>query len=792
MNSICQIDKLEDGNYESWRIQMRSVLIHCGQWGIVSGEKKIDPARRDAETEKLREEDQKALATIFLSVRPSQLNIIKNCKTSLEAWMKLQEVHKPQGPMQKVALYKKMLALKMKENINMVQHINEFVDISEKLIEIGIQIQEELLSIILLTSLPKEYENFVVAIETRDKLPSFSSLKQKLLEEAERKQQLEKEELPEHQVFAAKSNKRREKVEEAGEGIFRNKVQGKGSKKNMFKGKCFSCGQIGHYASKCEKNHSKNKHQSFTMIAVAETGKLNKSMWYLDSGATAHMCNDKGLFTKFEEHEERIALAGEHFLKAVGRGDVLIKSDDCEIKLQNVLYSPELQANFISISKAVNQGLKATFTKSIAVITTKSGDIILKAVKIDGMFVVECRQERAFLMTENLWHNRYGHLNYTSLKELYSKEMVKGMKIDQNTNKQKCRSCMLGKIHTLPFPKESENSACEILEVIHTDVCGPMPIPSVGGSKYFLTFIDDKTRRIFVYFLKSKDEVISKFREFQKLVERQTGKKIKELRSDNGGEYLNKEFDSYLKNIGIKRQLTVPYSPQQNGVAERANRTLVEMARTMMLHAGVDESLWAEAISTASYLRNRSPAKHLNNKTPYEAWYGKKPNIRHLRTFGSYCVALNKTHKRKFENRGEEYIMVGYSLVSKAYRLYDKNQRKIIERRDVIFDEDKFQVGEKELAKEDCLKFYLQQSRTEQDEIDGDDSQTESVDQTLMENVEYGSTDEDFGTANESSSSNSQDEIPTVGPGRPKIIRTGKPGRILLLRCKVAMLLLSS
>lgn len=174
---------------------------------------------------------------------------------------------------------------------------------------------------------------------------------------------------------------------------------------------------------------------------------------------------------------------------------------------------------------------------------------------------------------------------------------------------------------------------------------------------------------------------------FKSQVERQTGKKLKTLRSDNGKEYVNFEFDAFLNECGIMRQLTVPYTPQQNGVAERANRTLVEMARTMMLHAGTPKSLWVEAINTAVYLRNRSPTSILGNITPYEVWYGRKPNVNHLRTFGCIAVALNKKQKKNFDARGEEYIMVGYSNVSKAYRLYDKHAHNVVERRDVIFIE---------------------------------------------------------------------------------------------------------
>lgn len=200
---------------------------------------------------------------------------------------------------------------------------------------------------------------------------------------------------------------------------------------------------------------------------------------------------------------------------------------------------------------------------------------------------------------------------------------------------------MLSKIHVLSFPKESTTQSTELIEIRHSDVCGPFREKSVGGAKYFVTFIDDKSRMTFVYFLKNKSEVFQKFKMFITQVVRQTGCRIKTLRTDNGCEYLNSQFDSFLYEEGISRQLTVPYTPQQNGVVEKANRTLIEMARSMMVHAGFKEYLWAEAVNTAAYIRNRCPTRQLESRTPYEVRFGREPNVRHLRTFGVYAVKVS-------------------------------------------------------------------------------------------------------------------------------------------------------
>ena len=174
-----------------------------------------------------------------------------------------------------------------------------------------------------------------------------------------------------------------------------------------------------------------------------------------------------------------------------------------------------------------------------------------------------------------------------------------------------------------------------------------MGTKSLSGGEYFLTFIDDKTRYVWVYTLKTKDEVFQKFVEWKALVEKSTSKRLKVLRSDNAGEYLSSEFRDYLSREGIRHELTIPKTSQQNGVAERMNRTLVESVRSMLIDAHLPHKFWAEALSTAVYLRNRSPTKAVEDKTPYEAWSGDRPNVKHLRVFGCIAYAHVPKDERK-------------------------------------------------------------------------------------------------------------------------------------------------
>ena len=201
-----------------------------------------------------------------------------------------------------------------------------------------------------------------------------------------------------------------------------------------------------------------------------------------------------------------------------------------------------------------------------------------------------------------------------------------------------CKSCIGGKHHRSSF-ETSKSRATEPLELVHSDVCGKMSEKSIGGAEYILTFTDDKTWYSWDYPLKTKDQVFDCFLEWKALVETSSGRVLKALRSDNGGEYTSKRFENYLRSHGIRHEFTIPKTPEQNGVAERLNRTLVESSRSMLLDAKLSHKFWAEAISTAAYLKNRCPTTTIKGMTPYEAWFGKKTKVEHLRVFGCDAYA---------------------------------------------------------------------------------------------------------------------------------------------------------
>ena len=220
-------------------------------------------------------------------------------------------------------------------------------------------------------------------------------------------------------------------------------------------------------------------------------------------------------------------------------------------------------------------------------------------------------------------------------------------------------SCILAKKHREKISMGKSYRAKHPLEIVHSDLCGPIQTPSLSRKIYFLTFIDDFSRKVWVYFLKCKLDVFAIFKEFKEKVEKESGCSIKTLKTDQGGEYISNDFLNFCKENGIWKQFIARYTPQQNGVAERKNRTIMEMARSMLKEKHLPNEYWAEAVACSTYIQNRCPTKAVINKTPEEALSRKKHNITHLRIFG--CVAYSlvpQAVRQKLDDRGEKCIFV--------------------------------------------------------------------------------------------------------------------------------------
>ncbi|KAI3669130.1 hypothetical protein L6452_40354 [Arctium lappa] len=251
-----------------------------------------------------------------------------------------------------------------------------------------------------------------------------------------------------------------------------------------------------------------------------------------------------------------------------------------------------------------------------------------------------------------------------------------------------CSACELGKMKRSSFKSKTESSTSSALELIHMDLCGPMRTSSINDKKYVLVMIDDYSRYTWIEFLRNKSDAPELIIAFIKRIQVRLQLPVQTLHSDNGTEFKNDTLESYLISVGISHNFSAAYTPQENGIVERKNRTLVEAARTMLAYSDLPMYLWAEAVATTCFTQNRTIVVKRFDKTAYELINNRKPNIKFLRVFGCRCYILRERQGlSKFDKKADEGYLVGYSLTSKAYRIYIIRTKTIVESMNVSFDE---------------------------------------------------------------------------------------------------------
>lgn len=295
---------------------------------------------------------------------------------------------------------------------------------------------------------------------------------------------------------------------------------------------------------------------------------------------------------------------------------------------------------------------------------------------------VNCERE------SNLWHRRFGHLNYQGLRTLAYKNLVDGVPVIKVPEKL-CEVCLVGKQYRASFPKQSSWRASKKLQLVHSDLCGPIRPVSNNDKRYFISFIDDFSRKTWVYFLSEKSEAFVTFKNFKAEVEKESGVYITCLRTDRGGEFNSNEFKEFCKAHGIRRQLTEAYTPQQNGVAEGKNRTIMNTVRSMLADKNVLKRFWPEAVNWCVHIQNRTLTTAVKDQTPEEVWNKEKATAAYFRIFG--CIAhahIPDQNRSKLDSKRNKCVFLGVNDGTKAYRLYDPVTKKIIISKDVVFEEE--------------------------------------------------------------------------------------------------------
>nr|GEX12428.1 retrotransposon protein, putative, Ty1-copia subclass [Tanacetum cinerariifolium] len=386
-----------------------------------------------------------------------------------------------------------------------------------------------------------------------------------------------------------------------------------------------------------------------------------------------HVCNTLQGFK-----EERKLSYGVEYLKvgngtqaaveAIGMFDLVLPSG-LVLKLNNCYYAPSIIRGVISLSCLLDLGFHHTIASN-GISISLNGIFYFSAISVNGVFEIDMnnnvsknnnysifsinKKRKLDLNSFYLWHCRLAHIGKTRMEKLYSEGLLEN--IDEESF-DKCEFFISGKMTENPFNKNIER-ATDLLGLIHTNVCGPLRHVSRKGASYFLTFTDDFSRYGYVFLLKHKHEVFATFKVFKAEVKLQLGKKIKALRSDRDGEYLSQEFKDYLSENGIVQNLTSPYTPQQNGVFERRNRTLLDMVRSMFNLTTLPLSFWDYALESAVRILNMVLTKKVD-MTLYEIWHGKAPNLSYLMVW--VCEAYVKRDSAdKLQQRSVKCIFVGY------------------------------------------------------------------------------------------------------------------------------------
>eukprot|EP00253_Pinus_taeda_P036700 PITA_36700 len=748
-----QLPQFNGKNYDYWAITMRTLFASQDLWELVEDgfEEPIDenefnrltPAEKDL-LKSNRKKDSKALVFLYQAVDQSVFPRLAAAKTSNEAWQTLKTAY--QG-MEKVKTAKLQLLRRDFENLNMKESDNidlfftHVIGLITQMRTHGETIEERRIVEKILRVLPSKFDTIVTTIEETKDLSNFSvdELPASLITHEQRLSRNENSSL--EQAFKTQMSFGRGRGQgrgnKRGRGRSQNRggrsspanAEGRGTNPNQNQGQGSSQQREQHHAQGQRQNANvtrENISQNNVLLAcnMAETN--SEDIWFLDLGCSNHMTGNIALFSTLDKNmKSEVTLGTDRKVSVMAKGEVKIFTKQGERKtIADVYYVPGMRCNLLSIGQLVQKGYNVFFVndvctimdiapskRCIAEVKMTRNRLFPLRIRVDlknknEIAVVTQEAFQSVPKNENwLWHLRFGHLNFGGLNLLSRKGMVKGLPLIEKPDSL-CEGCILGKQHRESFSLGKSTRAKAPLEIIHSDLCGLVQASSLGGNQYFLTFIDDFTRKTWVYFLKNKSEVFEKFRNFKALVENQSRLHIKVLRTDRGGEYISKEFLRFCRENGIHKQFTAGYTPQQNGVAERKNRTIMDMARSMLKAKHLPNDYWAEAVNCEAYILNRCPTKAVMNKVPKEAWSGRKQGVTHMRVFG--CVAyahIPDQLRRKLDSKGEKCIFIGYSEESKAYRLYIPSTKKFFISRDVQFIEEEAWDGsiEKTVNVKNCL-----------------------------------------------------------------------------------------
>lgn len=699
--SNSELDKVfrlkDEKDWVLWKFQVTILLKFHEAYSYATGE--IKPpcvSAKEEEKTKFEKGDIKAQRAIMTTIDREPLMHIVNCKTAAEMWEKLKSVFEKKSETSVHFLQQRFFSYEKEPNDNIAMYISKLQEIVQQLADQGENISEKMVITKILMSLPQLLNHFRSAWDaTAEEKRTLNELCARLMIEESRTNSNEQ---LESALLARRSNFKRDEKKN----------------KRFRSGKCYICGSQSHFRKDCP---DRNEKDGDALCCVADFKVSEKDAWYNDSGATQHMSGRREWFKNYIELEvpRSVRIGNGDVIYAVGKGDIDVRVFNgkrwIDKHLADAWYVPSLFVNLFSQGKCLDKGLTMEANSNECVFK-RGNEVIAIGKRETGLYkmLIETKielEEHAFIAsgeTLRSWHERLAHQNIAQVKRFLNGNNIKF----KNEENFQCEACIFGKHHRSSFRGRNEKSI-ECGELIHSDVCGPIQVKSLGGARYFLLLKDDYSHYRHVYFLKQKDEVPSKVISFVKYIEKQTKYKVKRFRSDNGGEYVNTELSNFFVGKGIKHERTIPYTPEHNGSCERENRTIVEAARTMIHSNNLQLNLWAEAVNTAVYVLNRTGTSTVTDKTPFELWFNKSVRVDNLKVFGTIVFShIPKQKRRKLDRKAEKCFLIGYSDEQKGFRVYNTEKRSVEVVRDVIFKkENRENLKETEKRNDDNVFEYV-------------------------------------------------------------------------------------
>ena len=711
-----RIEPLTVSNYPTWSVRMKMLLVFKDLWeGIEPG--------TDVKKSEL------AKALIGLNVSPEYALTVEDQPDAKTAWEYFKNLFKGKSNARILQLKRDLSSLRQKPGELVATYASRARDVFSELKALGESVKDDELAFNVLNGLRAEFETIRTILLASDQSLRLEAILPKLQQE-ENMRQLAGESQGEKETAVAYAAKQKGfKRGFPGKPGFGNFGQGFGNKgspgnqgaqqkaqgfmhttnqdKSGANSGCFYCGKPGHMKKDCRKRLADlqrkergGENSSGPSVAFSAFDKEQRGIWVVDSGSTQHLTgNLEGMLeVRPLQPPEEIRVTGESTVKAthVGRVklDCKVGNNSSTVFLENVRYVPGVGVNLFSVNRATAAGAETSFIGDTCRVKV-NGDTKMMARLIQGLWVIEEKgTDYSFLAkhleSAEIWHRRFCHAGYENLARLAEGNLVKGMHVSAAKFREKvdtvCEPCVQGKQTRLPF-SDSDSRSKQPCELVHMDVCGPMPVTSTGGSKYFCTFLDDYSKLSVAVPIARKSDVREVLKDVLGKWELKTGKRVITIRSDRGGEYIDGELKKDLRELHITHELTVPGTPQQNGDAERLNRVLLERTRAVLAESGLSQNLWAEALVTVNYARNRTPVS-AHGRTPWEMFTGQVPTVSHMRVFGSTAyIHVPKEKRNKLDPVSAKGVFLGYEPQTKGYRVLRERDGVIVVTRDVTFDE---------------------------------------------------------------------------------------------------------